>query len=194
MIRSDFLSAAGDRTKGPGLLTRRLPSSKNILFAYLACLFPIQVWSIYNLLKEVPAWYLQMNVWDLIGAVSYTQMFVLFESVVIFLPFIVLSALPPANWFRDKFVALSTGIVFLSAVWFIFAHINDLALRYWGLRHFLPWIVLFFFSQIILFSLIHSSQKIETAIVTLVDRVAVLSALYLSIDLVSVLIVVIRNV
>lgn len=170
---------------------RRIPSSRNIVDAYLACLFPIQVWSIYNLLREVPAWLRQMSLWDLIGVVSYTQMFVLFESVVIFLSLVILSVVLPAGWFRDKFVALGTGIVYLSVVWFILAHIND---RYWDLRQFLPWIGLFLLSQILFFSLIHYSHKLQSIIVSLVNRVAVLSIVYLLIDLISVLIVVIRNV
>jgi len=164
---------------------RRIPSRRNIVDVYLACLFPIQVWSIYNSLREVPAWLRQMSLWDLIGVVSYPQMFVLFESVVIFLPLVFLSALLPAGWFRDKFVALATGIVYLSVVWFILAHI---------LGQFLPWIGLFLFSQILFFFLIHSSHKLQSIIVSWVNRVAVLSIVYLLIDLISVLIVVIRNV
>ena len=171
---------------------RRIPSRHNIVYAYLACLFPIQVWSIYNSLREVPAWLRQMSLWDVIGVVSYPQVFVLFESVVIFLPLVLLSALLPAGWFRDKFVARSAGIVYLSVVWFILAHINDLTLRYWGLGQF-P-IGLFLFSQILFFSLIHYSHKLQSIIVSLVNRIAVLSIVYLFIDLISVLIVVIRNV
>ena len=173
---------------------RRIPSRRNIVDVYLACLFPIQVWSIYNSLREVPAWLRQMSLWDVIGVVSYPQVFVLFESVVIFLPLVLLSALLPAGWFRDKFVPLGTGIVYLSVVWFILAHINDLTLRYWGLGEFLPWIGLFLFSQILFFSLIHYSHKLQSIIVSWVNRVAVLSIVYLLIDLISVLIVVIRNV
>jgi hypothetical protein len=173
---------------------RRIPSRRNIIYAYMAALFPIQAWSIYNLLREVPAWLRQMSGWDLIGVVSYTQMFVLFESVFIFLPLVFLSALLPASWFSGKFVALSTGIVYLSAAWFILSHITDLPLLSSSLPRFLPWNVLFWLSQILFFSLIHYSPKLESIIASFVDRLAVLSVLYLSIDLAAVLIVVIRNV
>jgi hypothetical protein len=167
---------------------RRIPSRHNIVYAYLACLFPIQVWSIYNLLREVPAWLRQMSASDVIGVASYSQTFVLFESVVIFLPLVFLSTLFPAGWFRDEFVSLSTGVVYLSVVWSVLAHINDPALRHWR------WIGLFLVSQILLFFLIHYSDKLKSIIGSFVDRVAVLSVLYLLIDLLSVLIVVIRNV
>ena len=172
---------------------RRIPSRRNIVYTYLACLFPIQVWSVYNLLREVPAWLRQMSVWDLIGVVSYPQTFALFESAVIFLPFVLLSALLPRRWLRDKFVALTTGIVYLSAAWFILAHINDLTVRYWGFSQFLPWMGLFLSSQILCCFLIQYSEKLESIILSFVGRVAVLSLVYLLIDLISLTILVIRN-
>ncbi len=147
---------------------RRIPSRRNIVYTYLACLFPIQVW-------------------------SYPQTFALFESVVIFFPFVLLSALLPRRWLRDKFVALTTGIVYLSAAWFILAHINDLTVRYWGISQFLPWMGLFLSSQILCCFLIQYSEKLESIILSFVGRVAVLSLVYLLIDLVSLTILVIRN-
>jgi len=173
---------------------RRIPSTRNLVYTYLACLFPIQVWSVYNLLREVPAWLRQMTVWDLIGVLSYPESFALLESVVIFLPFVILSALLPCRWLRDKFVALTTGIVYLSAVWFILAHVNDLTVRYWGLKQLLPWVGMFLASQIVCFFLIHYSEKLESIIRSFVARVAVLSTVYLFIDFVNVLILVVRNI
>ena len=173
---------------------RLIPTRQDLVYAYLACLFPIQVWSFYNVLREVPAWLLQMNIWDLIGVISYTQMFVLLESIIIFLSLILLSIILPAGWFRNKFVALSTGVVFLPACWFFLAHVNDLILLDWGFRQFLPWVTLFFLSQFLVFLLIHYSQKVESVIILFVDRVMVLSFVYLLLDLASVLIIVIRNV
>jgi len=173
---------------------RRIPSTRSLVYTYLACLFPIQVWSVYNLLTEVPAWLRQMTVWDVIGVVSYPETFALFESVVIFIPFVILSVLLPCRWLRDKFVALTTGIVYVSAVWFILAHVNDLTVRYWGLKQLLPWLGLFLTSQIVCFFLIHYSEKLESIILSFVARVAVLSAVYLFIDFLSVLILVVRNI
>jgi hypothetical protein len=177
------------------LETSGVPQARFLIInAYLACLFPIQLWSLFNLLHEVPAWWLQLNAWDLMGVISYVQMFVLFESIIIFLPLVLLSAILPPEWFSDKFVAHSAGIVFLATIWFIFAHVNDPTLRSWGYRQYLPWIGLFFFSQILLFFSVHCSQKFESIIVSFVDRLVLVSVVYLFIDLVSVLIVVLRNV
>lgn len=165
-----------------------------MLYAYLACLFPIQVWSIYNLLKEVPAWVLQMNAWELLGTIAYTQMFVLFESIVIFLPFVVLSALLPASWLRARFVALTTAIVYLSAGWSILAHTYNVTFITRGAGILLPWIGLFIISQVFFHILFRSNRKIEAAILWFVNRIAILAAVYLLVDLLAVLIVILRNV
>ena len=195
MMSTEDQRAVNERLKESWLFSnRRIPSGRNIIYTYLACLFPIQVWSIYNLLYEVPGWSRQMSGWDVIGIVSYTQVFVLFESIVIFLPLLFLSALLPAGWFKDKFVALSTMIVYLSSVWFILAHLNDVTLYTWGPKQLLPWIGLFLVSQILFFSLIHANQKLESVIVSFVNQVAVLSTVYLFFGLLSVLIIVIRNI
>jgi hypothetical protein len=172
----------------------RLPSRHDISYAYLAGLFPIQAWALFNSLNEAPAWSLKFNVWDLIGVFSYIEAFVLLESVVVFVPLLVLAALLPARWFRCSFVASCTAIVYVSAGWFILAHIHDFTVRDWTLRQFLPWFVAFLFSQGLILVLIRNSRRLESMIVSVVDRVAVLSILYLSMTLVAVFIVLIRNV
>ena len=173
---------------------RSFPSRRQMIYGYLACLFPIQTWSIYNLLHEVPAWLLQLNVWDLIAIVSYTQLFALLESIVVFVPLLLAAGLLPRRWFSDKFVAISTGVVFLSAAWFIVAHFNQAAVQSLGYWQLLPWLGLYLASQLVLFSLVQLSHRLEVAIGSFADRLAAVSALYFIIALLSVPVVVVRNV
>jgi hypothetical protein len=79
----------------------------------------------------------------LIGAVAYPQVFALFESIATFLPLLFLSVIFPPAWFRDKYVALSAGLVFLAFPWFLLAYLFDLTIRAWGLQQYLPWVFLF---------------------------------------------------
>jgi hypothetical protein len=173
---------------------RRAPSTRAIVYAYLGSLFPLQLWSIFHLLREIPAWLGQMTVWDVVGVASYVQMFALVESVVIFLPLVFLAMVLPAAWFKDKFLALSTGFVYVSVVWFTFAHIYDATIWSWGYRQFLPWIGLFLSSQILFYFRIQASRNLESVIVSFVERVAFLSAVYFLFGLLSVAIIVVRNI
>jgi len=171
----------------------RLPSRHDISYAYLAGLFPIQAWALYNSLHEAPAWSLKFSLWDLIGVFSYIEAFVLLESIIVFLPLLLLAALLPARWFRSRFVASCTAIVYVSAGWFILAHIHDYTVREWSLRQLLPWFAAFLLSQGLILVLICNSRRLESVIVSVVDRVAVLSIVYLSMTLAGVFIVLIRN-
>jgi hypothetical protein len=48
----------------------RFPPAGEALRVFLAGVFLIHVWAIVVVLNEVPAWWLQLDTWDVIGAVS----------------------------------------------------------------------------------------------------------------------------
>ena len=176
-------------------LHRRLPSAREAACAYLACLVPIVAWSVIGMLRDgLPGWTHQMRAWDVIGVVAYVQAFALVESMVVFLPILCLSVLLPPSWFRDKFVALGTGLVYLSAVWSVFAQGHDNALRIWGYRQLLPWVGAYFASLLLFAILIHRSSRVEALIISFADRLTVLAFAYLFVALASVVIVLVRNV
>jgi hypothetical protein len=177
----------------PVTLHRRLPSAREMLYAYLACLVPIVGWSVFRMLDGLPGWSRQMRAWDVVGVVAYVQAFALVESAVVFLPLLFLSFVLPLSWFRDKFVALGTGIVYLSAAWFVLAQLNDDALRTWNFRQLLPWLGAYSASLLLVSALIHRSSRVEAFISSFVHRVTVLATAYLLIALAAVVIVLIRN-
>jgi hypothetical protein len=134
-----------------------------------------------------------MHAWDVIGVIAYLQAFALVESIIVFIPLLLLSMVLPLTWFRDKFVALGTGIVYLSAAWFIFALLHDQALRWWGFRLLLPWFGAYAASLLVLSVLIHRSSRLEALINSFVHRLTVLASTYLLIAFAAVVIVLIRN-
>jgi hypothetical protein len=173
---------------------RRLPSARETLTAYLACLVPIVAWSVYRMLNDgLPGWSDEMRAWDVVGVVAYVQAFALVESIVVFTPLLVLSMLLPLSWFRDKFLALGTGIVYLSAAWFVLAQFNDDALRAWGFRELLPWIAAYSASLLLVSGLIHRSSRVEALINSYAHRMTVLASAYLLVAVAAVVIVLIRN-
>jgi hypothetical protein len=176
-----------------GVIRRRIPRARNVAVAYLVCLVPIQAWSIFAVLHEIPAWQLQLGLWDLLAAVSYTQALVLLESVVVFLPLVLAAVILPPPWYRDRFVPLTTGIVYLSAAWFVLAHLHEEALRTWGIRHYLPWVAAYGLSVLALVITIHRSERVRALLGAFVNRLALLAGAYLLVALGAVVIVVARN-
>lgn len=175
-------------------LHRRLPSGREILSGYLTCLVPIVAWSTFRTLNDgLKVWSRQMHAWDVIGVVAYVQAFALFETAVVFLPLLFLSLVLPLNWFRDKFVALSTGLVYLSAAWCVLAQLHDSEVRWWSFKHLLPWFGAYGASLLLVSLLIHRSSRVQALIRAFAERVELVASAYLLIGLIAVLIVLIRN-
>jgi hypothetical protein len=175
------------------VLNRRFPSKRDISSAYLAGLFPLQVWALYNALHELPAWSLQMGVWDVIGVTSYIQAFVLVEGIAVLLPVLVLSALLPARWLRDRFISSATVVIYVSAGWFVLAHFHDFTVRYWSFEQLLPWLAAFLLSQLVGLYAVHQS-RVESLVLRFVARIVIVSALYLCLSVFALVIVFSRNV
>lgn len=145
-------------------------------------------------MREVPAWVLRLSLWDLVGVVAYSQLFTLFETLVIFLGLLLVSAVLPARFFRSKFLAISSAIVFLTSLWFVFLHYSD---QLFKSQQAMPWLVsaiVYILLLSALYLVIRRSQKLEMSINSFVGRLAVLSFLYLFIDFLSIVIVIVRNV
>ena len=53
----------------------RLPSRHYALLLFAICAFPVHVWYIVNLLRELPARMYDLNVWDLVGMSAYVLVF-----------------------------------------------------------------------------------------------------------------------
>jgi hypothetical protein len=161
---------------------------------FASCVFPVHVWSILNLLKEVPAWVLRLSSWELVGVIAYTQAMALLESVMILLILILLAAILPAWFFRDKFVAQGSMWVLLTSGWTVAAHYNYETIRLWHAKEFLFWVTLYLISIGVSYVLIHRYKKLQELVYSFAERLTVLSLIYVSIDFLSVAIVALRNI
>lgn len=175
-------------------IRKRFPARDEMQYALAACMLPIFIWSIINVLKEIPAWILRMSKWDLLGTIAYTQAFALIESMVIFLLILILAIFLPERFFRHKFLALTSTLVVISTFWFILAHFNDEIIRTWGMKQFLPWFFVFGTTLFLSYSLVQRIKVIEEIIDVVVKKVSILSFFYMLIGVMGLFIVVVRNI
>lgn len=175
-------------------IRNRFPSRDEMLYGLAACTLPVFIWSIINMLKEIPAWILRMSTWDLVGAISYTQAFALIESIIVFLLILVLALILPERFFRNKFLTLTAMIVSISTFWFALAHYNVESIRTWKMNQFLMWAVIFGSTLILSYVMVQRFEKMGVAIDTVVKSVSLLSFLYMFIGLMGLIIVVVRNI
>ena len=156
---------------------------------FLIVAFPIHAWSIFMILT-----------------------FALFESAVIFIIVWLLSLLLPSRWKSNKTLA-AMGTVFISvSIWailnqlYFFYHSSSLVKSmpqiYIGLSH--P-VRMFYLSLGVLFLVVLASvvgpiffvdrnKKYVKATMAFFDRLIILSGLYIFLDVISIVIVIIRNV
>ena len=167
---------------------------QDIWLALVPIILSIHIWSILHVLEELPAWILRLTMWELLGVISYTQVFALFESILTLVPFLVVRLFLPKRWLANYFVPATGLIILVATSWAIVAHNYEQVLRTWGIREFLPWFLLVAISMILAVVLVSRSEKVKNILVTLVNRATVLSAFYLFIDCLSLIIVLIRNI
>ncbi len=175
-------------------MSKRFPKKQEIYYLLMATVFPIHVWSLINVTREVPAWILRLSISDMVGVIAYAQFYALIDTLVIFIPLLLLAVLLPTTLFRNKFVAKGTAVIFISSAWFIFLHLNGQIIEQRQIAVLGIWGVSYLLVLAAAILIIQKNQKLEMAIVSFVQRLSVLSVLYLIIDLLSLIVIVVRNV
>ena len=138
--------------------------------------------------REVPSWVLSMTLWEVISTVAYTLTFALIETLIVFLPVILIAMILPRRWVQEKFIPLSSLLLTeltLMAVGLHFAIILEkpkrlLLLSYAFVLGLTTFLVLRF-------------PRIQNVLRAVVERLTVLSFIYIFFDMISLVIVLIRN-
>lgn len=141
-------------------------------------------------------WLFHLNIWDIIGIFSYVIMFAWIESVLVLIVLILLSAILPAGFLRERFVAQSSLAVFLTSGWAIAAHykagIGEILP--WTLKTFLLGAVLYLASIGVSYFLIRFFEPLEGSINSFVERLTVFLYVYLPMTLLAMVIIILRNI
>ena len=163
------------------------------MLSFGAIAFPVHVWAIINILVIFPAWLLRLSIWELAGAISYPLVFALLESSILWIGLVALSYVLPRKWLADKFVALSSVLVWLLAAWAALVQFIYERILQWGLEQILPGLLLVAFSFGLVYWLVQRHGRLEGLIKRLTQGLAVLTYLYMIFDLLGLVVVIIRN-
>lgn len=175
-------------------LTRRLPPRQEATTIFLACVIPVYFWSFIQLPYKIPNWILYLNTWDLIGVISYTLAFALFESLIIFFMLVALIVILPARFFRLSFVALPTMILFLTTFWAIMIHdFFDILYGIIGRWQYLLWIVLYIGSLAASLYIIQRNIRLQDMLISFNNQFRLLSIICVFISIPGIIMILIRN-
>lgn len=172
----------------------------------LAITFPIQLWYIILIIKDLQFVAERTLPWDAVGYASYSLLFALAESILITLIFWGISLLMPKTWDHERTISL-LGSVFivlaLASMVDMTANIfNELRISrqyLYGLENFTAQTYGLIALAIILASaaavfIILRSKKAAGWIAGFFERVSTLSYFYLFLDVVGIIIIILRNV
>lgn len=168
-----------------GLRTYRTQAVK----IFLLTAFFVHIWTILNVLFDVPSLILYMNLEELLAAISYPLTFALFESILLALPLILLGGVLPENWRTSYYLSFVFAILFPAALTAIAIHVfPDL----WDAK---KWVLLAWAGFAALLSgLFWRFPRVRGWIDAIIERLALLSYIYLVIDALAVIVVIVRNV
>jgi hypothetical protein len=174
------------------IFRNRFASIQDIVLVFAACIAPICSWSILQFLEELRAWLFYLSSWDVISIFAYTQALALLESATVLLIVILLGAILPARFLRDRFVAQGSMVVLLTLGWAIATQYKIIP------RGFRPparkFFLLYLASIGVSWVLIHRYKRLEESIDSFVERLTVLLYVYIPTTFLSVIIVMFRNI
>jgi hypothetical protein len=180
----------------------------DVLKLFLVCSFPIHVWAIFMFLRDFDWITERTNAWDAVGVGSYALMLALIESLVVFLVIFGFSFLIHKTWSPETRLATMSTLIFVVSMWAIFTQ------AFFLLGGILPEPIFTFLvnsghpfrylygtiggfvivSVVAPVILMLRSEKLVMGTLALIERIILLSGLYLFLDVVGIVIVIIRNV
>jgi hypothetical protein len=138
---------------------------------------------------------LEMGVWGILGVAAYVLVFALLESTFVFGLIFLVSFFLPERLFGVKFVHVGAIFVLISSIFVLFIHlysqweIKSLSFEYWLALWALIGLSLF----IIAVYWLTGSQRVQRILQSGIESLAVLSLLYIFLDILGLLAIMIRN-
>ena len=181
-------------------LSQRIPTRGEVWTLFLVCVFPIHAWAVLMFLHEVPSYLLRMDLWDALGIFAYSQVFAFFESLIVVGAILFVCLALPSYFFRVKLVPLGAVFFLLSFVWLSPVHYQTQILTWlnWDMTIYQIGVALWIISYFLVVGggvvLVFRKPSVEKGVNGFIERLVVLSVLYVLIDAISFLIVVYRNV
>ena len=186
----------------------RAYNGQSVFLLFMVCAFPIHAWSLLMGFRDFSWVALRTNVWDAIGLLSYSSAFALLESLGVFLVLVIIGFFIPRRFGPEMRVALLGTSFLITVLWAIASQVYSL------FRYPIPgWMIVFLqrsnhplrilwgtvfllvtISAILPLVLIIRRNKFNNILMDMFDRISTVSFLYLFFDLVSIVIITIRNI
>ena len=172
------------------------------------CAFPLHLWALILIFRDVSWVAERTNAWDAVGVASYGLVYAFVESVIYFAVVASLGLVVSPKWTEDRRVALLSILALVTALWAI----DDQAYFVWGsyvpeqfvwyaatLKHPLRFLygaalALALPTIVIPVYLVLKSDRFLNLMQGLIERLSLLTMFYLFFDAVGLIVIIIRNI
>lgn len=171
---------------------RRLLSRTEIVATLGVVVFFVYTWSMRGFLYKFPSLMLYLSAGEILAIFFYMMAFALLESLFVTAGLVVLGFLLPENFLRQDFSRKSFIVVFVGAAMMIFFQAT-MRNETTGFPLLFKGIGMFLVALMLLIPLIHRLASFQRVVDYIVDGLGVFVFFYVPLGIVSMLIVVIRN-
>jgi hypothetical protein len=175
---------------------------------FLTCAFPLHLWTLILVFRDISWLTARTNLWDAIGVASYGMLFAFIESVVVFLALLLLGLVIPKQWHSDRRIAFLALLILIMSAWAMTSQLLFLwnvslpapAVQFLRTSDHPLWILYggslaIVASTVLLLVFLFIKSKNSVAFMqNIMERVSLLTTFYLLFDVLGLIIVVIRNV
>ncbi len=181
----------------PKLLAGRFPDIQNILGVYAVIVFLIYSWTLITSFYMLPSWLFYLSIGQILSMYAYFFSINLVESILVLVGILLLEFTlfyPLKN--KDEFQSRSILTVFallVSTMTRLLLYKNTETSEAF-LSGELTWWVLILLPGILFAVLISKNKRLRSAIEAIAERVSILLFLYTPLSLISLLVVIIRNI
>ena len=182
-------------SRGLDIFRKKWSAKADYFKLFLVCSFPVHIWAYINLLNDMPAIQLEMGAWRILGVAAYVLGFALIESLFIFGLIFLVSLILPESLFGLQLVQVGSIFVLTTSIAALLIHYYG----QWKIESFsfTAWIALWTMIGTSIFIVavywLNRNQQVQGIFQSGIERLAVLSLVYISLDILGLSVIIIRN-
>lgn len=173
-----------------------LPQKSQVVRVFLTIIAPIYLWALIIFFRELPSYIMRLSTWDILGIFSYVLLIALTDALLLTLVLIIITIFLPLGMLQERFVSTATVLGYMAVIAFLpFVLQNGYSMIalyaskswFWGL-----WFIVIVAVSVFLLFLNVRSSRFRQTVLAFVDKVAVLSTVYLFVSAVGIVVILAR--
>lgn len=182
-----------DFTRLKAFFASHMPAAQQVAAVYGVIVLAVYGWTLYWFAWKLPSWLYFLTLGEILVSLAYSLVINFIESLIVLFVLLLICAVLPPRWFRDKFAGLGSSLVVLSLA----------ALAYYlgtiiALQDFPPGLpmsaLLVVAGIIILLYFIGKIKLLLRAMEEIANRSVIFLYVFLPLSAISFLVVLVRNI